>query len=240
MTGCLVIDAAPRTSRFPVPAFPSHAAGCRVFLRGIRRHAPYVPSFPGFLGRHCVGYRGLLRFPKASSARGVVGGYYRIMLLSFSDEAKRLHRQKGCAERARGRIRPWGKSLRSARLIRALISRGFLSCWVQKAAPIPPKTSPHFARHNTHYVSLPQGLMRPGTQKKGIKLTFYSASRSWPCASLPGGAAVARFSARAAPRAPHVQTAGFSLGVPRCSDFCTASALPAFWERTGPRRPRLF
>ena len=153
MTGFLVIGAAPRTSRFPVPAFPSHAAGCRVFSRGIRQHAPYVqsfpaffcscfcsavllpasryppsplrriprlfarfpehvphvPSFPGFLGRHCVGYRGFLRFPKARSARGVVGGYYRIMPLSFSDGAKRLHRQKGCAERARGRIRPWGK-----------------------------------------------------------------------------------------------------------------------------------
>ena len=109
MAGCLVIGAASRASRFPAPAFPSHAAGCRVFSRGIRRHAPYVPSFPGFLGRHCVGYRGLLRFPKACSARGVVGGYYRIMPLSFSDGAKRLHRQKGCAERARGRMRPWGK-----------------------------------------------------------------------------------------------------------------------------------
>ena len=80
----------------------------RLFAR-FPEHVHHVPSFPGFLGRHCVGYRGFLRFPKARSARGVVGGYYRIMPLSFSDGAKRLHRQKGCAERARGRIRPWGK-----------------------------------------------------------------------------------------------------------------------------------
>ena len=59
---------------------------------------------------------------------------------------------------AAGRLKPWGKSLRSARLIRALISRGFLSCRLQKTAACPPKTYPHSARHNTHYVSLPQGL----------------------------------------------------------------------------------
>ena len=75
---------------------------------------------------------------------------------------------------------------------------------------------------------LPQGLMRPGTQKKGIKLTFYSASRSWPCASLPGGAAVARFSARAAPRALHVQPAGFSPGAFRCFDFLHSQCAPGF------------
>ena len=59
---------------------------------------------------------------------------------------------------AAGRLKPWGKSLRSARPIRALIGRGFLSCRLQKTAACPPKTYPHSARHNTHYVSLPQGL----------------------------------------------------------------------------------
>ena len=57
---------------------------------------------------------------------------------------------------AAGRLKPWGKSLRSARLIRRLISRGFLSCRLQKTSACPPKTSPHSAIHNTHYVSLPK------------------------------------------------------------------------------------
>ena len=75
---------------------------------------------------------------------------------------------------------------------------------------------------------LPQGLMRPGTQKKGIKLTCYPPADRGPAHPVPGGAAVARLSARAVPRAPHVQTAGFSLGVPRCFDFLHSQCAPGF------------
>ena len=75
---------------------------------------------------------------------------------------------------------------------------------------------------------LPQGLMRPGTQKKGIKLTCYPPADRGPAHSVPGGAAVARLFARAVPRAPHVQTAGFSPGAFRCSDFLHSQCAPGF------------
>jgi len=110
----------------------------------------------------CMASRPLHENRKGRTAGSMVkvGKIYWRLKSQFDPPPVGMARMNFCELRP-GRIMPWGKSLRSARLIRALISRGFLSCRLQKTAACPPKTYPHSARHNTHYVSLPQGIMRP-------------------------------------------------------------------------------